>query len=185
MPGYNHLFIPGPTSIPDRTRQAINRPMEDMRSPSDPELTLPPFAGVRRVFKNQNGPVFIYPPSGTGDWEAPVTNVLSPCIDRRGHSIERLCLASLPSGAVNRHLIDARRLRLMKSDAFLANTARGDVIDNAVLLDALKARMIAGAGLDVYEDEPAISEGLTKREHVVLLPHLGSATEETRTLPWE
>jgi len=86
-----------------------------------------------------------------------------------------------PGGAENRHLVDVRRLKLMKPGAFLINTARGDVVDGAALVDALKARAIAGAGLDVYEGEPAIPEGLTKLENVVLLPHLGSATEETRT----
>jgi lactate dehydrogenase-like 2-hydroxyacid dehydrogenase len=86
-----------------------------------------------------------------------------------------------PGGAENRHLVDARRLKLMKPGAYLINTARGDVVDSAALVEALAARAIAGAGLDVYEDEPAIPEGLTKLENVVLLPHLGSATEETRT----
>jgi alanine-glyoxylate transaminase / serine-glyoxylate transaminase / serine-pyruvate transaminase len=78
MPGYNHLFIPGPTNIPEQVRQAMNLPMEDMRSPSYPELTLPLFADVKKVFKNQNGRVFIFPSSGTGAWEAAMTNVLSP-----------------------------------------------------------------------------------------------------------
>lgn len=86
-----------------------------------------------------------------------------------------------PGGAENRHLIDARRLDLMKSDAFLINTARGDVVDTAALVEVLKTRSIAGAGLDVYEGEPAIPVGLTNLENAVLLPHLGSATSETRT----
>lgn len=77
MSGYNHLFIPGPTNIPEQVRQAMNLPMEDMRSPRYPELTLPLFADVKKVFKNQNGRVFIYPSSGTGAWEAAMTNVLS------------------------------------------------------------------------------------------------------------
>jgi lactate dehydrogenase-like 2-hydroxyacid dehydrogenase len=83
-------------------------------------------------------------------------------------------------GAANRHLIDARRLRLMKPGAFLINTARGEVIDEAALAEALAARTIAGAGLDVYEREPAIHPGLLALENVVLAPHLGSATETTR-----
>ncbi|MEY9828698.1 alanine-glyoxylate transaminase/serine-glyoxylate transaminase/serine-pyruvate transaminase [Sinorhizobium fredii] len=78
MSGYNHLFIPGPTNIPEQVRQAMNLPMEDMRSPRFPELTLPLFADVKKVFKNRNGRVFIYPSSGTGAWEAAMTNVLSP-----------------------------------------------------------------------------------------------------------
>ena len=85
-----------------------------------------------------------------------------------------------PGGAENRHLIDARRLRSMKSGAFLINTARGDVVDQDALIGALERREIAGAGLDVFADEPAVPEALKRLENVVLLPHLGSATEETR-----
>src|SRR5439155_16031379 len=79
-----------------------------------------------------------------------------------------------------RHLIDGRRLKLMKPGAFLINTARGDVVDEAALVGALQARTIAGAALDVYEREPAVSPELLAMENVVLLPHLGSATQETR-----
>jgi lactate dehydrogenase-like 2-hydroxyacid dehydrogenase len=85
-----------------------------------------------------------------------------------------------PATPETRHLIDARRLRRMKPGAFLVNTARGDVVDEAALVEALRARAIAGAGLDVYEREPAVSEALLGMENVVLLPHLGSATSETR-----
>ena len=69
----------------------------------------------------------------------------------------------------------------MKSSAFLINSARGDVIDEAALVTALQNGDIAGAGLDVYEKEPAVSAALLEMENVVLLPHLGSATLETRT----
>jgi lactate dehydrogenase-like 2-hydroxyacid dehydrogenase len=85
-----------------------------------------------------------------------------------------------PATAENRHLINAERLARMRSDAFIINTARGDIIDEAALVSALKAEQIAGAGLDVYEAEPRVSPGLLDRENVVLLPHLGSATVETR-----
>jgi lactate dehydrogenase-like 2-hydroxyacid dehydrogenase len=85
-----------------------------------------------------------------------------------------------PGGAENRHLIDARSLRLMKPGAFLINTARGDVVDQDALIGALERREIAGAGLDVFDGEPAVPEALKRLENVVLLPHLGSATEETR-----
>src|SRR5262245_4875899 len=85
-----------------------------------------------------------------------------------------------PGGAENRHLIDARRLRDMKGSAFLINTARGDVVDQDALIGALERREIAGAGLDVFDGEPAVPEALKRLENVVLLPHLGSATEETR-----
>jgi lactate dehydrogenase-like 2-hydroxyacid dehydrogenase len=68
----------------------------------------------------------------------------------------------------------------MKPHALLINTARGDVVDEAALVAALKNGMIAGAGLDVYEAEPKVTEALLALENVVLLPHLGSATRETR-----
>ena len=85
-----------------------------------------------------------------------------------------------PGGGANRHLIDAARLAAMPPHAFLINTARGDVVDEAALVDALQHGRIAGAGLDVYENEPQLHPGLLALDNVVLLPHLGSATRETR-----
>ncbi|MGH3870817.1 MAG: 2-hydroxyacid dehydrogenase [Pseudonocardiaceae bacterium] len=87
----------------------------------------------------------------------------------------------LPGGGANTHLIDAARLARMKPTAFLVNSARGDVIDADALVKALRAGTIAGAGLDVYEGEPDVPEALRELENAVLLPHLGSATLETRT----
>ncbi|MEI7840057.1 MAG: D-glycerate dehydrogenase [Methylococcaceae bacterium] len=86
-----------------------------------------------------------------------------------------------PAGASTKHLINADTLKFMKPTAHLINTARGDVIDSQALIDALKAQQIAGAGLDVYENEPNIHDGFLELENVTLLPHLGSATLETRT----
>ena len=86
-----------------------------------------------------------------------------------------------PGGAATHHLISAERLRLMKPSAVLINTARGPVVDEAALVQALTERRIAGAGLDVYEEEPRVHPGLLALDNVVLLPHLGSATLETRT----
>jgi len=85
-----------------------------------------------------------------------------------------------PGGAENKHLIDEARLSIMKSTAFLINTARGDVVDETALIHALDKGVIAGAGLDVYAEEPSVPRSLLARENVVLLPHLGSATAETR-----
>ena len=85
-----------------------------------------------------------------------------------------------PATPETRHLMNRERLALMRRDAYLVNTARGDVVDEAALLDALQSRRIAGAGLDVFEREPQVTEGLLALENVVLLPHLGSATTETR-----
>ena len=86
-----------------------------------------------------------------------------------------------PAGANTKHLINAQTLTLMKPSAHLINTARGDVVDSVALCEALKNKQIAGAGLDVYENEPHIYEGFLALENVELLPHLGSATLETRT----
>jgi glyoxylate reductase len=86
-----------------------------------------------------------------------------------------------PMTAANRHLIDRKALARMKRSAFLVNTARGPIIDEEALAWALKERLIAGAALDVYEREPEIVAELLELENVVLAPHLGSATRETRT----
>ncbi|WP_237153994.1 aminotransferase class V-fold PLP-dependent enzyme [Oryzibacter oryziterrae] len=72
------LFIPGPTNVPDQVRRAMNLPQEDMRSPDFPKLTLPLFADLKKVFKTETGQPFIYPSSGTGGWEAVLTNTLNP-----------------------------------------------------------------------------------------------------------
>ncbi len=85
-----------------------------------------------------------------------------------------------PGGKQTYHLMNADRLAMMKPTAFLINSARGDVIDPAALIEALNAGTIAGAGLDVFEGEPAVPDALKTMENVVLLPHLGSATVETR-----
>jgi D-3-phosphoglycerate dehydrogenase / 2-oxoglutarate reductase len=79
-----------------------------------------------------------------------------------------------------RGLVNAQRLALMKPGAYLINSARGDVIDQVALVQALKNGVIAGAALDVFEGEPAVPEDLKRMENVVLLPHLGSASMETR-----
>jgi glyoxylate reductase len=78
------------------------------------------------------------------------------------------------------HLIGARELAWMKPTAFVINTARGPIVDEGALADALKTGVIAGAGLDVYEQEPAIHSVLAELKQVVLLPHLGSATLQAR-----
>jgi glyoxylate reductase len=78
------------------------------------------------------------------------------------------------------HLLNARRLELMKPDAFIVNTARGEVLDEAALAEALKTGRLAGAGLDVFEREPAVNPDLVGLPNVILLPHMGSATVEGR-----
>ncbi|HUR34516.1 MAG TPA: D-glycerate dehydrogenase [Vicinamibacterales bacterium] len=87
----------------------------------------------------------------------------------------------VPLTAETRHLIDRKALARMKRSAYLINTARGPVVDEAALAWALQQRLIAGAALDVFEHEPAIHPELVALENVLLVPHLGSGTTETRT----
>ncbi|HEY1316988.1 MAG TPA: D-glycerate dehydrogenase [Gaiella sp.] len=87
----------------------------------------------------------------------------------------------VPLSEATHHLIDAAKLDLMRESAYLVNTARGPIVDEAALAAALKAGKIAGAALDVFEHEPEVHPDLLELDNVVLLPHLGSATVETRT----
>lgn len=96
---------------------------------------------------------------------------------KQSHIVSLHC----PLTDATHHLLDAQRLALMRRGAFLINTARGPVVDEAALVGALEAGRLAGAGLDVYEEEPAVHPRLVGRTDVVLLPHVGSATVETRT----
>jgi glyoxylate reductase len=86
----------------------------------------------------------------------------------------------VPLTEQTKHLIGTDELSLMKPTAFLINTSRGPVVDEQALLNALRERKIEGAGLDVYEHEPALTPGLTELDNVILLPHVGSGTLETR-----
>lgn len=85
-----------------------------------------------------------------------------------------------PGGAATRKLIDARVLAALGASGVLVNVARGSVVDEEALIDALERGVIAGAGLDVFEDEPNVPQRLRALPHVVLVPHIGSATTETR-----
>jgi alanine-glyoxylate transaminase/serine-glyoxylate transaminase/serine-pyruvate transaminase len=76
--GHTHLFIPGPTNVPDEVRRAMNVGMEDMRAPDFGDLTLGLFSDLKRVLRTETGEVFIFPGSGTGAWEAAITNTLNP-----------------------------------------------------------------------------------------------------------
>jgi len=86
----------------------------------------------------------------------------------------------VPLKPETRHLINGKAFSLMKSTAILVNTARGPVVDEAALVEALRSGKIAGAGLDVFEHEPRVNPELTGMDQVVLAPHIGSATGETR-----
>jgi glyoxylate reductase len=85
-----------------------------------------------------------------------------------------------PLNAQTRHQISTRELGLMKKTAYLINTARGPIIDEAALVRALRGKKIAGAGLDVFEHEPKVNPELKRMKNVVIVPHLGSATVEVR-----
>ena len=115
----------------------------------------------------------------------------SASVEKR-HKAERVSLRKLlsvsdfislhvPLTRTTRHLIGPEQLKRMKPTAYLVNTSRGPVVDEKALVKALRQREIAGAGLDVYEKEPALARGLDKLANVVLLPHIGSASVETRT----
>jgi glyoxylate reductase len=87
----------------------------------------------------------------------------------------------VPLTEETRHLINRETLEKMKPTSYLINTSRGPVVDEVALVEALRANKISGAGLDVYENEPELAPGLKELDNVVLLPHVGSATLETRT----
>ena len=105
----------------------------------------------------------------------------------RGESLDELLATSdvvsihAPLNSATHHMIDANALRAMKRGAFLINTARGALVDENALCDALERGHLGGAGLDVYEDEPDVDPRLLTMPNVVLAPHIGSATEETRS----
>jgi glyoxylate reductase len=96
-------------------------------------------------------------------------------------AVSEILTLHCPLSDETRHLLDERRLRLLPRGAFVINTSRGPVIDEAALAAVLESGHLGGAALDVFENEPAVHPGLLHRDDVVLLPHLGSATLETRT----
>jgi lactate dehydrogenase-like 2-hydroxyacid dehydrogenase len=113
------------------------------------------------------------------DVEAEVSAAFHQDLDELLSHVDVVSL-HIPGGAATRHLIDARRLGLMRRDAFLINTARGDVLDQSALEEVLANRRIAGAGLDVFAAEPHVPDTLRQLPNATLLPHLGSATAEVR-----
>jgi len=103
-----------------------------------------------------------------------------PDLNALAASVDFLFLA-VPGSAETQHLINAAVFDAMKPSGLLINIARGEVVDESALIAALQMGQIAGAGLDVYEFEPAVPQALREMENVTLLPHLGTATEEVRT----
>jgi gluconate 2-dehydrogenase len=96
-------------------------------------------------------------------------------------AVSDIVVVAVPGGPATHHLIDAEALGAMQRHAHLVNISRGDVVDEAALIDALEGGRIAGAGLDVYEFEPRVPDRLCRLENAVLLPHLGTAALEVRT----
>ena len=127
-----------------------------------------PAFGMRAVFAARPG----------GDASGPETTADVLPLDQLLGSSDVVSL-HVPMREDTRHLIDRRALVRMKRSAFLINTSRGPVVDEAALAWALEEHLIAGAGLDVYEEEPRVHAGLLLQENVCLVPHLGSATRET------
>lgn len=137
-------------------------------------------AVARRAYRGFDMRVLFVNPS------APDAQDVADAKARRCTSLEELLpqcdFVSLhaPSRPETRHLIDANRIALMRRGAVLVNTARGDLVDESALTDALARGDLSAAGLDVYEREPQVSERLLALRSVVLLPHIGSATTASR-----
>jgi glyoxylate reductase len=125
-------------------------------------------------------PAFGMRVAAAGRRELNVPGVESMALDRLINSSDIVSI-HVPLTPETRHLIDRRTLARMKRSAYLVNTSRGPVVDEEALAWALGERLIAGAALDVYEREPQIHPGLLTLENVLLAPHLGSSTSETRT----
>ncbi len=138
--------------------------------------------GVGRIGKAvaDKAPAFGMSVAYTARRAADIPNATQMSLDRLLSTSDIVSL-HCPMTPETRHLIDQKALTKMKRTAYLINTSRGPVVDEGALAWALKERLIAGAALDVYEKEPEIHRGLMSLENVLLIPHLASATTETRT----
>jgi len=138
--------------------------------------------GVGRIGKAvaDKAPAFGMSVAYTARRAADIPNATQMSLDRLLSTSDIVSL-HCPMTPETRHLIDQKALTKMKRTAYLINTSRGPVVDEGALAWALKERLIAGAALDVYEKEPEIHQGLMAVENVLLIPHLASATTETRT----
>jgi glyoxylate reductase len=138
--------------------------------------------GVGRIGRAvaDKAPAFGMTVAYTARREADIPNASQMTLDRLLATSDVISL-HCPMTLETKHLIDQKALTKMKRTAYLINTSRGPVVDEAALAWALKERLIAGAALDVYENEPQIHPGLMSLENVLLIPHLASATTETRT----
>ena len=133
-----------------------------------------------------------FTPAGEGPWPGvvyftdvwgirPATREMAARVAARGYAVLLPNIFYRTHTPATYHLLSARRLKLMKTSAYIVNTARGEVIDEPTMARMLEAGQLSGAGLDVFENEPAVNPKLLKARNVVLLPHMGSATIEGRT----
>ena len=138
--------------------------------------------GVGRIGRAvaDKAPAFGMTVAYTARRDANIPNAMQMPLDRLLATSDIVSL-HCPMTPETKHLINQKALTRMKRTAYLINTSRGPVVDEAALAWALKERVIAGAALDVYEKEPEIHPGLLSLENVLLIPHLASATTETRT----
>ena len=138
--------------------------------------------GVGRIGRAvaDKAPAFGMTVAYTARRAADIPNATQMSLDRLLSTSDIVSL-HCPMTPETKHLIDQKALARMKRTSYLINTSRGPVVDEAALAWALKERLIAGAALDVYEKEPEIHQGLMGLENVLLIPHLASATTETRT----
>nr|MDQ3960344.1 aminotransferase class V-fold PLP-dependent enzyme [Pseudomonadota bacterium] len=167
MPGRNFLFIPGPTNIPERIMNAMHISQEDMRALDLPSFTLPLFEDVKQIFKSQTGQVFIFPASGTGGWEAAVTNTLSPgdkvLMSGFGH------FSNLWIDLCQRHKLDVQALEV--------DWGEGVPVEKyAEILKADKSHQIKGVfatqnetATGVASDIVAVRKALDEADHPALL----------------
>lgn len=134
-------------------------------------------AVARRAHLGFGMPVVFYNRSAVADPGVPARQVATLAEAMAADFV----VVAVPGGAATHHLVDAAAIAAMKPSGILVNVSRGDVVEEAALVAALRAGRIAGAGLDVYEFEPEVPEALRVLENVVLLPHLGTAALEVRT----
>ncbi|MGH8645502.1 MAG: aminotransferase class V-fold PLP-dependent enzyme [Gammaproteobacteria bacterium] len=167
MPGRNHLFIPGPSNVPDRINNAMHLSQEDMRALDLPGFTKPLYEDMKRVFKTQAGRVFIYPASGTGAWEAAITNTLSP-----GNKV----LAS-GFGHFSNLFIDMCQRHNLEVQALEVDWGEGVPVEKyAQILEADKAHEIKAVlathnetATGVTSDVPAVRRAMDACKHPALL----------------
>jgi len=146
---------------------------------------------IARAVKGADGLILATDPDREGEaisWH--VQEVLKQRRALNGVDVKRVVFNEVTKSAVqeafrhprevNRELVDARRIGLLRSHAYVINTSRAEIMDEGALIDALEESRIAGAGLDVYAHEPAVDPRLLALSNVVLLPHMGSATIEGR-----